>query len=82
MMFTLTLVSHSQKQIQCSLFSMPICVFEFLCVCVCSEIATGTSITWMESCVPTRSGNTMIYAVLDCSVLGNVQGNWAIDVQA
>uniref|UniRef100_A0A4W5L5B5 Coagulation factor XIII A chain n=1 Tax=Hucho hucho TaxID=62062 RepID=A0A4W5L5B5_9TELE len=52
-----------------------------LCVCVCSEIATGASITWMESCVPTRSGNTMIYAVLDCSVLGNVQGVWAIGIQ-
>ncbi|XP_071027027.1 coagulation factor XIII A chain-like [Oncorhynchus clarkii lewisi] len=47
-----------------------------------SEIATGTSITWMESSVPTRSGNTMVYAVLDCSVLGNVQGNWAVGVQA
>ncbi|XP_029555900.1 coagulation factor XIII A chain-like [Salmo trutta] len=47
-----------------------------------SEIATGASITWMESSVPTRSGNTMICAVLDCSVLGNVQGNWAIGVQA
>ncbi|KAM9552590.1 coagulation factor XIII A chain-like [Salvelinus alpinus] len=47
-----------------------------------SEISTGASITWIESCVPTRSGNTMIYAVLDCSVLGNVQGNWAICVQA
>uniref|UniRef100_A0A4W5L5C7 Coagulation factor XIII A chain n=1 Tax=Hucho hucho TaxID=62062 RepID=A0A4W5L5C7_9TELE len=46
-----------------------------------SEIATGASITWMESCVPTRSGNTMIYAVLDCSVLGNVQGVWAIGIQ-
>ncbi|XP_041717285.2 coagulation factor XIII A chain-like [Coregonus clupeaformis] len=47
-----------------------------------SEIATGASITWMESFVPTRSVNTMIYAVLDCSVLGNVQGNWAICIQA
>ncbi|CAB1340727.1 unnamed protein product [Coregonus sp. 'balchen'] len=47
-----------------------------------SEIATGASISWMESCVPTRSVDTMIYAVLDCSVLGNVQGNWAICVQA
>uniref|UniRef100_A0A4W5KRQ4 Coagulation factor XIII A chain n=1 Tax=Hucho hucho TaxID=62062 RepID=A0A4W5KRQ4_9TELE len=47
-----------------------------------SEIATGASITWMESCVPTRSVDTMIYAVLDCSVLGNVQGNWAICIQA
>uniref|UniRef100_A0A8C8JRG9 Coagulation factor XIII A chain n=1 Tax=Oncorhynchus tshawytscha TaxID=74940 RepID=A0A8C8JRG9_ONCTS len=47
-----------------------------------SEISTGASITWIESCVPTRSGNTMIYAVLDCSVLGNVQGNWAVSVQA
>uniref|UniRef100_A0A8C7HLS7 Coagulation factor XIII A chain n=1 Tax=Oncorhynchus kisutch TaxID=8019 RepID=A0A8C7HLS7_ONCKI len=47
-----------------------------------SEISTGASITWIESCVPTRSGNTMIYAVLDCAVLGNVQGNWAVSVQA
>uniref|UniRef100_A0A8C7HNT0 Coagulation factor XIII A chain n=1 Tax=Oncorhynchus kisutch TaxID=8019 RepID=A0A8C7HNT0_ONCKI len=47
-----------------------------------SEIAIGTSITWMESSVPTRSGNTMVYAVLDCSVLGNVQGNWAIGIKA
>nr|XP_046146712.1 coagulation factor XIII A chain-like [Oncorhynchus gorbuscha] len=47
-----------------------------------SEIATGTSITWIESSVPTRSGNTMVSAVLDCSVLGNVQGNWAIGIQA
>ncbi|XP_041717283.1 coagulation factor XIII A chain-like [Coregonus clupeaformis] len=47
-----------------------------------SEIATGASISWMESCVPTRSVKTMIYAVLDCSVLGNVQGNWAICIQA
>uniref|UniRef100_A0A8L0DND9 Coagulation factor XIII, A1 polypeptide a, tandem duplicate 1 n=1 Tax=Oncorhynchus mykiss TaxID=8022 RepID=A0A8L0DND9_ONCMY len=47
-----------------------------------SEISTGASITWIESCVPTRAGNTMIYAVLDCSVLGNVQGNWAVGVQA
>ncbi|KAJ8010229.1 hypothetical protein DPEC_G00072840 [Dallia pectoralis] len=46
-----------------------------------SLIKPGATISWTESCVPTSSGENMLYAVLDCPNLGNMRGNWIISIQ-